>query len=235
MCTLTYVPLDNGYVWTSNRDEMADRPTIVPRVYDRHGQRLIFPKDGRSGGSWIAVSERGGMRFILNGAFEQYFPHKSYPKSRGVVLLESFDGDDIEAFWSALDLSQVESFTLVAMDNDADRTLYEMIWDEKQKYLTTKNPQDHHIWSSATLYSREVRADRKGWFEHWQAHRGFHSREDILDFHKHPHSPDSAANLIMKRDNGVRTLSISQIAVLDQKPVFDHHDLLNDNVTTLRF
>lgn len=235
MCTLTYLPLNDGCVWTSNRDEMADRPTIVPKVYERHGRRLIFPKDGRSGGSWIAVSERGSMRFILNGAFEQYYPYKSYPKSRGVVLLESFDNCDIETFWTEVDLSEVESFTLVAMDADRDHTIYELIWDEKQKYLTKMDPADHHIWSSATLYSPEMRADRKSWFEHWLGERGFHSREDILAFHKHPHSPDSKANLIMKRDNGVRTLSISQIVWREGDMRFDHYDLMKDEAHYLTF
>ena len=50
MCILTYIPLKNGFLFTSNRDEQLQRETLDPKFYIRKEQRLLYPKDAKKGG-----------------------------------------------------------------------------------------------------------------------------------------------------------------------------------------
>ena len=55
MCTVTYLPLSDGCLITSNRDEALARDRAeFPTAHDYKGQALLFPKDPRGQGSWIA-------------------------------------------------------------------------------------------------------------------------------------------------------------------------------------
>ena len=55
MCTVTYIPTKNGCIITSNRDEkIAREKAISPQEYEIEGEKIIFPKDPKAGGTWMA-------------------------------------------------------------------------------------------------------------------------------------------------------------------------------------
>ncbi len=62
MCTVTFVPTQNGYILTSSRDEQKARSTIFPKKYSIANKTLIFPKDELSGGTWIDTYEQQQTR-----------------------------------------------------------------------------------------------------------------------------------------------------------------------------
>ena len=56
MCTVTYIPANDKYFISSNRDERNSRTNaIAPAVYEINQKKIIFQKDGEAGGSWIAL------------------------------------------------------------------------------------------------------------------------------------------------------------------------------------
>ena len=69
MCTVSFLPLDNGFILTSNRDERALRkPAEFPATYQSNSGTVTFPRDGKAGGTWIAASKTK-MICLLNGGF----------------------------------------------------------------------------------------------------------------------------------------------------------------------
>jgi hypothetical protein len=68
MCTVTFVPVKNGFIFTSNRDEKINRPTISPKIYEDFNFKLMYPKDEKAGGTWIVSKNDGTCIVLLNGA-----------------------------------------------------------------------------------------------------------------------------------------------------------------------
>ena len=58
MCTVTYIPTPEGCIITSNRDEKITRErALSPQEYLIDGKKIIFPKDPKAGGTWVAHNE----------------------------------------------------------------------------------------------------------------------------------------------------------------------------------
>ena len=75
--------------------------------------------------------------------------------------------DNFQDYIKHLNLEEIEPFTMVIVDwNNNNLNLFELIWDDEQKQFT-KLQNDPKIWSSATLYSNEIKALRKKWFQNW--------------------------------------------------------------------
>lgn len=161
MCTVTFVPTQNGYILTSSRDEQKARPTIFPKKYSIGDKMLIFPKDELAGGTWIATDEKHRTACLLNGAFENHIKKERYRKSRGLILLESFAFSSINDFSNQVDLENIEPFTLLLIDSSPNLEFVEMRWDGTKKYIKNIDINLPQIWSSATLYPAEVRKKEK--------------------------------------------------------------------------
>ena len=102
MCTVTYIPVNDKYFISSNRDEKNSRSQAAPpAVYKLNNIMLIFPKDADAGGSWIALHENGNAAVLLNGAFEKHNPLPPYKKKQGPGLFKYyFPGKAREIFSS---------------------------------------------------------------------------------------------------------------------------------------
>ena len=67
MCTVTIVPLEDGYRLMCNRDEQHTRPAALPpRRLSIDGGQATMPIDPQGGGSWIAVTDGGLTIAMLN-------------------------------------------------------------------------------------------------------------------------------------------------------------------------
>ena len=90
MCTVTFIPTKEKYFITSNRDEKNIRkqgycPCRILRSIKR---KLIFPKDGDAGGTWIALHENGNAAVLLNGAFEKHISDAALSQKPGQNIFE---------------------------------------------------------------------------------------------------------------------------------------------------
>ncbi len=79
MCTLTVIPLDDGYRLVHSRDELRTRPEgDHPRWASLpSGRRAIWPTDPEAGGTWIAAREDGVTAAILNVNIDEPHPFRT--------------------------------------------------------------------------------------------------------------------------------------------------------------
>ena len=226
MCTVSYLPTKNGFVLTSSRDEAVSRPTLPPTEYTHNDTTLVYPKDEIAGGTWIATSDKKRIACLLNGAFEKHKRNLPYSRSRGQVLLESFEYERIAAFCASTNLENVEPFTLVLIDYSATFELVELRWDGTQKHVKKIPFAQSTIWSSATLYDKSAREMRSTWFTDWLQQKTDDTVSHIFSFHTNKHGSDAKTDVLMQREGGLQTLSISQIVVADGSAHFLYYDFL---------
>lgn len=210
MCTLSFYPKpkNTGFILTFSRDEMPNRSTIDIVKDTERG--LIYPKDALHGGTWFAVSPiNGRFTCLLNGAFELHKRQLPYRKSRGLMLLESFDYTAIEGFWARYDFSNIEPFTMISGENNH---FFELRWDGTQRHLRQLKPNKPEIWSSCTLYNQTVRRTREGWFSDFLNHKKEDlEAADFWQFHQTPHIEAPENGILMRRPLGPVTVSMTQL------------------------
>jgi hypothetical protein len=222
MCTVSYIPLAHGYLLTSSRDESHFRETLPPRNYLHGGKKMIYPKDIRSGGTWIAGCNDETVACLLNGAFEKHKKKSTQVVSRGIMFLESLQHDEIEKFVEHFDFEKVEPFTLLMMKTNA---FFELKWNGSVTFLSRLNKLKPNIWSSPTLYTQEQRIEREKWFYQWTKEKSSYPDFDIMRFHNSRHGQDQTSDILMSRSNGMKTVSITQIRNGLFTPCMIHVDL----------
>jgi transport and Golgi organization protein 2 len=232
MCTVSYIPSSNGndFILTSNRDEKVKRPTFQPDIYNIRGTQVCFPKDALAGGSWIAASDKGRLCCLLNGAFAPHEKQSFHTHSRGKVLTDLVASPlDVMVYFSQEDLSKTEPFTIITLEMNGEKLIRftEFIWDGTTKNLKDLDQGQPYVWSSVTLYSDEHRRLRSEWFHSFLSdHHSKVSSKMVWNFHSGNHTNDHTVNLVMHRDEGLKTVSITQVTPRNGKFAMKYIDLL---------
>jgi hypothetical protein len=225
MCTVTFLPLLNAdFILTSNRDEKKQRETSPPKMYVEDGINLFFPKDKLGGGTWIGTSSKNRLVCVLNGGFVKHKKKSSYTKSRGLIAKELLKTDDLLNYIEKINLNGIEPFTMVIVDWSANKlNLFELIWDEQKKHFNAlKN--EPKIWSSSTLYTKEIKLVREKWFQNWLNNHQL-TLKNILQFH-HSEIGDKQQAVLMKRST-IETVSITSIQKKDHLITMRYEDVVH--------
>ncbi len=208
MCTVTYVPIKEGFFLTSNRDESIKRAAVEwPCLKKFPGYNLLYPRDLKGNGTWIAADDKNRVICLLNGAFKPHIRKKNYRISRGLVVLDLFEYSSIDEFQEAYNLNDIEPFTLVIF---WDQELMEFRWDGVRKHRKRISDTKPYIWSSVTLYNPEMTVSREAWFKQWLEKPGKIDRNKVISFHTSENTDNAEINIKMKRAN-VQTLSITSV------------------------
>lgn len=238
MCTVTYFPTQQGTIVTSSRDEHLSRPpAIAPAPYLHKGIELIYPKDPKGGGSWLAIHPQGRVAVLMNGAKNTHVSNPPYRLSRGLILLDMIQLEDFPFNILHYPLERIEPFTVIWTQGNL---LYQVRWDGKETDLVQLPSENPMIWSSSTLYNLEMQKERQSWFEHWQK-AVFQKRskqeielqewqQELIDFHHNTATNNKEFGLQIDRPNGMKTGSITSVA-LHQKAgrcTLQYYDLLNN-------
>ena len=129
MCTLSWIPLPDGYVVAMNRDERRTRaPALPPSEVDAGGIPALMPVDGDAGGTWISVNDRGHALALLNRWDESPDDAATPLVSRGLLVrdLAGLSGANaIRAALSSLPLARYRPFTLVSITPEERPFLFE--------------------------------------------------------------------------------------------------------------
>ncbi len=228
MCTVSYLPFQNGFILTSSRDEKITRPPAIlsyPVFY--HDQEVTFPKDPLGQGSWIATSKSRTV-CLLNGAFTAHEPKPPYKHSRGLVVLHAFDYSTIYQFASEYDFTGLEPFTLLMIEMGS---LLVLRWTGSQLFKIEKDAFEPHIWSSATLYSPEIIKERQLWFSKWLHSASAKSLESIRNFHKTAGDGDPENAVRMRRADQYATVSLTSVVRSGQEIEMVYEDLIHSKLT----
>lgn len=230
MCTVTYLPLGNDdFILTSNRDEDPKRETIEPQKYAEDNVDLFYPKDKFAGGTWIGVSGKERLICLLNGGLENHIKKDKYRYSRGIIVKRLLRSDNVVKDVEDYDLLEIEPFTIVLVDWGVNLELYELIWTGKEKFFE-KLPQKPRVWSSSTLYSSQMKAQRKEWFEDWLSDKEVFNQVDILNFHQNEHLGDTTTSIKMKRKN-VETVSTTSVLKNKETVSLKYIDYVSEEVS----
>lgn len=228
MCTVTYLPLEEGFILTSNRDESPLRNATPPELKNIAGHEVSFPKDPLAGGTWFATDNNRFTLVLLNGGLVKHHHKPPYRKSRGLMVLDFFETYDVLAFVQNYDFEGIEQFTLIILDQENDTRVHELVWTEKELIYNELDNKSPNIWSSSTLYPDPVRKERSDWFDTWlDQHKAF-DQDEIIEFHKTGGKGDAWNDFVMNREGKVQTISVTS-AMKDSdgfKPLY-HEDLLN--------
>ena len=227
MCTVTFLPLADTFVFTSNRDESIERPlALAPAIELMGGKRLLFPKDPGAGGTWFATAEDGTIGVLLNGAFVRHTRLDHYRKSRGLVLLDIISNVDPLVDLYGYDLNEIEPFTVILF---SEKILFEFRWDGETKHFEELDMKKPHIYSSATLYEPRIIAEREQWFDEFLHDQREKTPESIRAFHSSAGRGDAQNGLIINRGGVLRTQCITQAVWRAGDIDFYHHDLILDH------
>ena len=228
MCTVSFVTSNGKTIITSNRDEKVIRPNAIePKNYLINNKNIIFPKDPKAGGTWFAVDESGTILVLLNGANEKHKVKPSYRKSRGLIVLDMISRPSPKDFWTAIHLDNIEPFTLILFQ---DNELFQLRWDGKEKESIALDTKKNHLWSSVTLYPKEIRENRTDWFHSFLSQNcganALLSEAEMLHFHRHTESDNAENGLVINRKEELKTLSITQSVTEMNKVAILHYDLI---------
>lgn len=224
MCTVSFVAHKETVIITSNRDEKVIRPSALPpRSYHCNGKNLVYPKDQKAGGTWFVADANGNVLVLLNGGITKHEVRFSYRRSRGLIALDIICSESPKDFWRVINLEDIEPFTLVLYQ---DKKLYELIWDGSTKRSTVLDETRNHIWSSVTLYPEDVRKKRSRWFFDFLKDKNEISASDMLGFHRNTEGNDSENGLIINRENTLKTVSITQVVIGQNKREIAYRDLV---------
>ncbi|MBY0486569.1 MAG: NRDE family protein [Flavobacteriaceae bacterium] len=223
MCTVSFVVANGKTIITSNRDEKVLRPSAVePKSYLINNKNIIFPKDAKAGGTWYAITEDATVLVLLNGADEKHQLKPSYRKSRGLIVLDIISSISPIDEWKSIDLSDIEPFTLVLFQ---DSKLYQLRWDEVEKSTINLDITHNHIWSSSTLYPRDIREKRANWFYAYLDTKPEVDETEMFNFHRYTEEENQENGLVINRNDSMKTLSITQAVIEKNKVVLSHYDL----------
>jgi len=218
MCTLTYIPFEDGFIFTHNRDEDRARPTSSEIHQSKLDAALIVhPKDLRAQGTWMASAQGGRTICLLNGGKHPYLRKPPYRHSRGLVTIDYFSFKGVEEFFSNYNFSDLEPFTLIIREPQG---LFKITHDLTGNSLQPLNKDRKGIWSSTTLYTEEVRKKREAWFEKWLSQDPALTPEAIRKFHLSAGDGDQENDLVMSRWGIVETQSITQAVYLSKHSLY---------------
>lgn len=203
MCTVSFIPLPNkGFIFTSNRDENPNRETTPAQKIIFNNNTLFSPVDQKKGGTWIATNCTNKTVCLLNGAFNKHKRILPYRKSRGFITLEAFNAPTLKDYALTVNLNKIEPFTLILIEND---TLTELVWDGNSKHIKNLEFNTVHLWSSATLYSKDMHEQKLAYFSKSINIKKI-TPKNILDIH----GINAKTPFILDLEN-VKTVSITQV------------------------
>lgn len=223
MCTVSFVNSNGKIIITSNRDEQVLRPALEPRHYQLGNKKVFFPKDPKAGGTWFAVDEHANVIVLLNGASEKHQWQPPYRKSRGLIVLDLIGSDSPISKWNQIDLDGIEPFTLVLYES---QELFQLRWNGSEKESVAMNPNQNYIWSSSTLYPKNIREARAQWFEQFIETKPGVNEAEMFNFHRYTEDENKQNGLVINRNDLLKTLSITQTVIEKNKVNLVHHDLL---------
>ena len=225
MCTVTFIPQEEGFILTSNRDEAPARAAETLFQEMKNDVLITYPKDKGAGGTWIAASSSGQVVCLLNGAYEKHEHTPPYKRSRGLMVLSFFDYKGVSDFVSRYDFEGMEPFTFLMAEQDE---LWELRWMGAEMSLKQMDEKSEHIWSSATLYDAKMQEKRNAWFDAWKE-KSDNSATSIMNFHLYAGEGNPEIDIVMNRNNIVRSISITQILVANSL-CMSHLNLLDNTV-----
>ena len=209
MCTVTFIPREDGFYVAMNRDERIARLSAKPpAVFGEEFVGSIYPLDCE-GGTWIAANHMGIAFTLLNWNDAPVLRRKSRTRGHVIPALVSSDCSQ-SAEWALgkLDMDGVLPFRLVGIFPNEARVM-EWTWDQISS--ERKNfPWISAQWCSSSLSDSIATAARGRVFEKNSKARNAGSLGWVRQLHASHDSEDPPFSYCVHRA-GVETVSYSEL------------------------
>ena len=149
-----------------------------------------------------------------------------------IGVLDLIISNAIVSTWETIDLTDIEPFTLLVLEN---KQPFQLQWSGDDKSTIELEVNQTYIWSSSTLYTPEIQQQRAEWFTQYMNDNKEISAEKMRFFHKNTEIKDSKNGLIINRDNLYKTLSVTQTVISENSISVDHSDLIENKEYTITF
>jgi hypothetical protein len=218
MCTLSFIPTNDGYVVAMNRDEKLSRPAAsAPIVQEIDGVQAMYPLDVE-GGTWIAASASGTTWALLNRNTNL----KRRPRSRGEIILSALRSNDVSSEQLDLKLlNQVLPFRLIRFCL-ISRNVLEWVWDG-HRCTSIAHPWQTNHWFSSGESDELASAIRSKTVGEFQGIDGRESMEWLRKLHR-SHKPERGAFSICVHRADARTVSYTEISVSNERVSMNYVD-----------
>ena len=216
MCTLSFLPKNDGYIVAMNRDEQLSRLiALPPAIHASARSKAIYPLDVE-GGTWIAVTESGTTWALLNRNSTLADTKKC---SRGEIILAALQSANelkaVEELKSQI-LDEVLPFRLVML-SETTKQVREWIWDGHGIASIPHPWQGHHWFSSGQ--SDELASEIRGrTFAESCANPAADSIEWLREMHR-SHAPERGAFSVCVHRPDARTVSYTEVLVSRRKAI----------------
>lgn len=174
MCIASIVKLPNCDVFTFSRDENTSRPFAQPS-FIKPG--IFAPLDLEVGGTWIGTNKKAVMSLQNGGKI----PHKRelpYDLSRGQILLNLLEFDDIEKIKNLINGHKTEPFT-ISIHRTGQLEKEMIVWDGQKLEKEIIPHQNKWLNCSSTLYNNDLKETLTSDLNN----AIFYTPEDVCDFH----------------------------------------------------
>jgi len=217
MCTLSFIPQENGYLVGMNRDEQIARSAALPpERLPIAGGYAIYPRE-QSGGTWIGANSLGITLALLNWYSAPALHPKS--RSRGEViprLIAAEDSATVHDQLTKLGLKGTLPFRLIGIFA-RERKVTEWRWNQRMIEIQEFPWQRHH-WFSSGMSDSEAEKHRGGACSS-SSPNGSPTREWLRKLHRsHENGPGPFSICVHRPD--VRSLSYSEISVEENNVSF---------------
>jgi hypothetical protein len=213
MCTVTIVPLHEGFRLASNRDERLERgPASAPQLRPMGNGTAVFPVDVASGGTWVGVNDAGLAAALLNRS-SGLLRGAADVSSRGLIipsLLAHRSIADAAIVAQALDPGAFEPFRLVLVQG---ATLVNAVSDGQRLSCETCALASPVLFTSSALGDSLVDGPRRELFERLMAAAADGWLRAQMAFHHHQWRDRPGISVTMRRPDAA-TLSRTVIDVV---------------------
>jgi uncharacterized protein with NRDE domain len=232
MCTVTVVPVDDGFRMVFNRDEQRDRPPATPPARHRVGERTaVFPIDPLSGGTWIGVNDRGLVGALLNRTLDASSPRPVPARSRGLIVPALLECDSLASALDAvarIDATLYDLFRIIVVQRKHVATVTS---DGRRLTIARQRLTRPLLRASSRLGDALVDAPRRALFESRVLRRRpsewLHAQ---TGFHRHRWRNRSHVSVVMERAKA-RTVSRTVVRVTSAGSSLRYHPISPSHAT----
>jgi len=232
MCTVSIIPLADGFRLIVNRDEERDRPPARPPAWRDvpadPAARAIWPTDPLGGGTWIGASHTGLVLAVLNvnPPGTARMPGVERAQSRGTIIPSLIHAPSAEAAagrFASMDHTRFPPVRLVAVQANRDPrgvVIWECWWDGAALAEPRTHPAPACFVSSGLGDACvQVRLPL------FQAMVSTSPTPDAQDaFHAH-HWPDRPELSVLMCRAGARTISRTTVEVRGESVAMDYSEV----------
>jgi uncharacterized protein with NRDE domain len=200
-----------------------------------------MPMDPQGGGSWIALSDEGRAACLLNGAREAHASEPPYAKSRGLILKDSFEWADPEAFFQEYPLQdlgkdrlRIEPFTLVLLGVDPEPWIKVLYWKGHERESMELDPKAPHVLSAAKLYSPKIVRDTEERFRSLLQEQSIPTLEALQRFNDGERYRLKMEKAGEKPIDGLDTLSRTSLSFGPERKWMEFLDIRNEVESAVR-